>query len=506
MSKSLDDILSEYFQPEKLKAAFEAYERQKTDFLQQGEPKVQMGVDGISYQTFKKELDLRCQLLSNRLLKGTYQFYTFRQIEKNKPSGGKRILSIATIRDVIVQKVLYDAIYHEIEKDFQVTPILDKVSCAYRKGKSAPYAASLIHHYIKQGFIFALDADIVKFFDRLSHEYLFRIIESKFGQDTLTSKLLKRFIKAGGLPYKNQDGQIYGYRFFHLHKPILNNQRIIRTQGIPQGGVLSGMLANLYLHEFDCWVINDLSKKYPLRYVRYADDFIILLKQKEFIPLVHQEVAQKLQDIKLELHPDESKTKYVDITQDFLEFVGFQFTLDHIKVKPANILRYHERIIKKINKEPSYKTGEIPKRRFRFFIKYVINRKVTGRGERICDVCGGVLGERVKSWMGFFAVITDIQQIRELDKLIRKEVSQHFYKKYKLRLKKSDFKKAGLISLEQEYYRLRKRKSCSCEKSNCSSNQIDGSNAVHDRDVRQTLCCKFIWNFVEKMFKKLFAL
>ncbi|MEJ1935178.1 hypothetical protein WDZ92_33705, partial [Nostoc sp. NIES-2111] len=116
------------------------------------------------------------------------------------------------------------------------------------------------------------------------------------------------------------------------------------------------------------------------------------------------------------------------------------------------------------------------------------------------------LGERVKSWMGFFAVITDIQQIRELDKLIRKEVSQHFYKKYKLRLKKSDFKKAGLITLEQEYYRLRKRKSCSCEKSNCSSSQIDGSNAVQHRDVRQTLCWKFIWNFVEKMFKKLFAL
>ncbi|WP_335111845.1 hypothetical protein [Nostoc sp.] len=173
-----------------------------------------MGVDGISYQTFKKELDLRCQLLSNRLFKGTYQFYTFREIEIPKPSAGKRVLSIATIRDVIVQKVLYDAIYKEIEKDFQATPRLNKVSCAYRKGKSAPYAASLIHHYIKQGFIFALDADIVKFFDRLSHEYLFEIIERKFGQDTLTNKLLRRFIKTGGLPHRNQHGKTYGYRFF----------------------------------------------------------------------------------------------------------------------------------------------------------------------------------------------------------------------------------------------------------------------------------------------------
>ena len=128
-----------------------------------------------------------------------------------------------------------------------------------------------------------------------------------------------------------------------------------------------------YLHEFDCWVINDLAKKYPLRYVRYADDFIILLKQKELIYLVHHEVAQKLQDIKLQLHTDESKTKYVDISQEFLEFVGFQFTLEYIKIKPANILKFQERIVKKINKEPSYKTGQDFKHRFNFFIKYVID-------------------------------------------------------------------------------------------------------------------------------------
>ncbi|MBH8563749.1 hypothetical protein I8748_16385 [Nostoc sp. CENA67] len=169
-------------------------------------------------------------------------------------------------------------------------------------------------------------------------------------------------------------------------------------------------------------------------------------------------------------------------------------------------MRFQQKIIEKINEESAYKTGRIPKRRFRFFIKYVINRKVTGRGEQICNVCGGVLGERVKSWMGFFMVITDIQQIRELDKWIRKEVSQHFYRKYKLRLKKSDFKKAGLITLEQEYYRLRKRKSCSCGKCNYSSGLINDSNPVQDTEVRQPLCWNFICNIIERIFKNLFAL
>ncbi|TVP60097.1 MAG: hypothetical protein EA343_18350 [Nodularia sp. (in: Bacteria)] len=283
MSNYLDDVLVEYFQPEKLKAAFEEYEKNKTDFFNPDEIKVQMGADGISYQTFKKELDLRCQLLSNRLLKGTYQFYTFREVAVPKPSGGTRCLSIATIRDVIVQKVLYEAIYNEVERDFQATKILDKVSCAYRKSKSAPYAASLIHRYIKQGFVFALDADIVKFFDKISHHRLIEIIKQKFGEDSLATKLLIRFIRTGGVYYKNKRNQTY---FFHHRKPTKLKRRIIRIEGIPQGGVLSGMLANLYLHEFDCWVINDLSKRYPLRYVRYADDFVILLKEQKNIPLV----------------------------------------------------------------------------------------------------------------------------------------------------------------------------------------------------------------------------
>jgi retron-type reverse transcriptase len=402
-----------------------------------------------------------------------------------KPSGGTRCLSIATIRDVIVQKVLYEAIYNDIEKDFQATNQLDKVSCAYRKGKSAPFAASLINRYIKQGFVFALDADIVKFFDKISHHRLINIIKQKFGEDSLATKLLIRFIRTGGFYYKNKRNQTY---FFHHHKPTKLKRRIIRTEGIPQGGVLSGMLANLYLYEFDCWVINDLSKRYPLRYVRYADDFVILLKEQENIPLIHQEVAQKLKDIELELHTDERKTKQVDIEKDFLEFVGFQFTLEHIRIKSQNIQRFQTRILEKIAKEPSYNFDRllflIPgslnnyEIRFRRFINGIINKKVLGRGEEICSVCNGVIGERVKSWMGFFMVVTDIQQIRDLDKWMRKEICKHFYKTYQIRLQKSDFKAVGLVTLEKEYYRLHKRKICSCEQSNCLTNPTIDSESI----------------------------
>lgn len=464
MSKSLDDLLVEYFQPEKLKAAFKAYEEAKTDLFE-STIKVPMGADGISYETFARELDCRCKLISNRVLKGKYQFYPFRQIDKPKPSGGERILSIATIRDVLVQKILYDALYNEVEKKFQATPKLDKVSCAYRKRKSAPYAATLIHRYVQQGFIFALDADIVKFFDKIPHPELIALIEENFGRDTLATNLLRRFVKTGGLSYKDERGKPRPKSFFHHEKP--NRKLILRTQGIPQGGILSGMLANFYLHEFDCWVVNELSSKYDLHYVRYADDFVILLKESSVVSLVHEEVNQRLQSMKLELHGD-PKTKHVDIAKNPLEFVGFQFTPKNIKVKPDNINKFKNRVLEKICKEPFYHSGKNPKRRLKAFIQNAINRKVLGRGEEICPLCSGVIGERLKSWIGFFAVVTDIEQLHELDKWIRREVSAHFYKTYQIRLKRSDFKTAGLASLEQEYYRFHKRKNCSCEPSNLS--------------------------------------
>ncbi|MDJ0737210.1 MAG: hypothetical protein QNJ47_24620 [Nostocaceae cyanobacterium] len=166
MSNNLDEKLLSYFQPENLIDAFNAYEEAKTDFgnipfwqiylfmwsvksrsyslmryissklrcssdLFQKTVKFPWGADGISYETFKRELDLRCKLISNRIQKGTYQFYPFRELDIKKPdgkkkmllvkspsggkkvssivtirSGGKRILSIATIRDVLVQKIL----------------------------------------------------------------------------------------------------------------------------------------------------------------------------------------------------------------------------------------------------------------------------------------------------------------------------------------------------------------------------------------------------------------
>ena len=477
MTELIDQNLREYFQPERIQMVFNQYEIAKQDYFDPSVVKISMGADGISHKTFKKELEQRCAFISNRVLNGTYQFYPFREVSIQKPSGGERILSIATIRDILVQKLLYEALYNEVESKFRATSQLDRVSCAYRKQKSAPYAATLIHRYIKQGYQFALDADIVKFFERIPHPELFKLIEDLFGQNTLASKMLKRFINAGGTPSKDVCGKS---KKFHHYKP--NRQEIRRTEGLPQGGILSGMLANLYLHSFDRWIVDDLSHRYSLRYVRYADDFIFLLKKQSEIALVHQDVFQKLQDLQLELHSLESgKTRYVDIYKNGLDFVGFHFSTEHIKVGNRNIQRFKDRISEKIKKEQNNKFGLNSRYRLKRFIINVINRKIVGCGEEICSLCNGVKGEKVRSWIGFFSTITDVKQLHELDKWIRVEIGTYFWRRYGISISRADFRRVGLASLEQEYYKIYKRQMCKCAiSSECDRNLTIYSNRSID--------------------------
>jgi len=452
MSYSIDLKLKANFKPDSIFQAFEQYENAKRDIFCESKVEICMGADGISYETFKNELRLRSNLISKRVVKGTYQFYPFREIKVPKAPAGERVLSIASIRDVIVQKLLYKTIYEDLEKKFGSSFELDNASWAYRQGKAIQVAVSKVHNYIKKGYRFVLDADIVKFFDNIPHQDLFILIEKTFGENSLTTNLVKKFIKTGGTKSLGQQ------KLFHKRKAT----RKSRTIGIPQGGVLSGALANLYLHSFDCWVIEKLSRRVDLRYVRYADDFIILLRQESDLLIVHEEVKAQLASLKLELHGLGTKTRHIDIINDGLSFIGFCFDGQVIRIKEDNIKRFQKRIQDKIRAEHSYNFRGCKEKRFELFIGKVINRKILGSGRGVCSTCGGLTEEKMRSWISFFPATTDLNQLRELDKWIRQAVSQYFWKNYQLSLKRCDFRNARLASLEQEYYRLRKQVICEC--------------------------------------------
>src|SRR5690606_32987000 len=141
------------------------------------------------YQHFKNKQDHQITSIIKRLHRGNYYFYPFREIIVSKDpkikspyqalkKGKERILSVASIRDVLIQKVLYEFLYPFAESKFSSLPL---VSFAYRKGLNAPKAARKVYEHIQEGYSYALDGDIRKFFDKIPHDKLVETLKDFLG-------------------------------------------------------------------------------------------------------------------------------------------------------------------------------------------------------------------------------------------------------------------------------------------------------------------------------------
>lgn len=468
MKKNLDDIFRKSLTAERLQEEFKIYKHIKTDDWEDpNSPKVkiQMGADGVDWQNFEKQQEHLTNNMVKRLLEGKYLFYPLREhiVSKDpsiknpiraKKQGKHRVLSIASIRDVLVQKVIYDVIYERAETLFNDLP---EVSFGYRKGYSAPLAAKKVYEYINQGYVHVLDADIKKFFDRIPHNKLFEKIESFANDSNIVKTLLKRFIKVRRVKWEFYRGKLWKFRRLRV-------KSIPRVEGIPQGGILSGLLANLYLHEFDKWACGLYNDGWDLRYVRYADDFVILLKNNNNISLLKEKVREQLDNMGLELHTDPKKTRTIDLTKkgNYVEFVGFTISETGIRVKKQNVQKFKIRINEILNK---YKINDE-----KSFDKLVwrLNCKILGNyaKKRICENCG--LPETRRSWLDFFLTITDVQQLKGLDYWLRKNLHNKYYNETGKRLSRKALKNNKLPSLAKKYYELRKEKEksvkyCECE-------------------------------------------
>ncbi|MEC0232145.1 reverse transcriptase domain-containing protein [Paenibacillus alba] len=478
---SLDCILLSESNQENIKKEFELYKLAKTDDL--CEPpiiKMPLGVDGVTCEHFLSDFENRTLGIHKRISKGKYKFKPFREEIKSKDAKIKskvlamelnkyRILSIACIDDVLTQKIIYKILSRFTEDTvFKET---NDLSYAYRPNKSAPQAAKKLYEYMKDGYLYALDADIEKFFDKIPHNELMSNVVNLLGENKLLIKYIKRFIKAPRVEYNTYNGNA---TLFQSKIPQITK----RLAGVPQGGILSGLLANIYLHQFDMWIKSDLNNRFDVKYVRYADDFVILCKSEESIIGIRTEVAKFLRSIKLSLHPDEKKTKIVNLTRkkSAVEFVGFSISPTGIRIKTANLLRFKSRI-----KELIYDDITLDKN-FRKGI-HRINYKVIGNelANRYCINCG--LREPRRSWLDYFVTLTDIQQLKSLDLFIRTEIYKYTKFRYKINLSKNDLILYGLFSLEKTYYRFRKeimspQSYCSCSTENKSFKRIKSSRYV----------------------------
>ncbi len=239
------------------------------------------GVDRESWEDFAQQgVEKQLYVIWNRLSSGSYHPSAVREIEIPKKNGKLRRLGVPTVRDRIAQEVVRN--YMEIKIDH----LFHEHSYGYRPVKSSHEALEEVHkNCLEKDWV--IDLDISNFFDELDHGLMLKAVEHVIG-DKWVSMYVERWLKAKG---EKADGERYA-----------------REKGTPQGGVISPLLANLYLHfTLDYW----LEKHYPtVPFVRYADDVILHCGSKEEAEQVLKAVHDRVKEVGLSLNHEKTRLVY----------------------------------------------------------------------------------------------------------------------------------------------------------------------------------------------------
>lgn len=252
---------------------WEAYKRVKSN---QGAA----GVDGQSIQEFDQNRDRNLYKIWNRMSSGTYFAPPVRAVSIPKKAGGERILGVPTISDRIAQSVVTMLLEPRMEKVFHPD------SYGYRSGKSAHDALSVTRRRCWE-HDWVLEYDIRGLFDNIDHELLLKALHHHCDEPWV-HLYVRRWLVA---PMQRQDGQL-----------------VKRTIGTPQGGPLSPLLANLFLHyALDNWLATNYA---GIPFCRYADDGILHCSSFEQAASMRRQLASRLRDCGLELHPLKTRIVY----------------------------------------------------------------------------------------------------------------------------------------------------------------------------------------------------
>lgn len=238
------------------------------------------GVDGQSIAEFETRVKDNLYRLWNRMSSGSYFPPPVRTVTIPKADGGERKLGIPTVSDRIAQMVVKSRLEPVVD------PLFHPDSYGYRPGKSALEAVGQTRQRCWK-LDWVIDLDIKGFFDNIDHDLLMRAVK-KHAKEKWVVLYIERWLKA---PAQAEDGHVTE-----------------RGKGTPQGGVVSPLLANLFLHyAFDRW----MQRTYPqLPFERYADDAIVHCRTEAEAQEVQRAIAVRMQECRLELHPEKTKIVY----------------------------------------------------------------------------------------------------------------------------------------------------------------------------------------------------
>jgi RNA-directed DNA polymerase len=271
------------------------------------------GIDGVIIKEFGQFLNDNLTTLAEELQSGQYQPQSVKRVLIPKPgSQEQRPLGIPTVRDRVVQAAVLQVIEPLFETRFAGN------SYGFRPGRSAKDALRLVDTRLKDDCVHVVDADIKAYFDTIPHEPLLELVRMRV-HDERVIRLIRSFLKAGVM---RDEAPLY-----------------LPEEGTPQGGVISPLLANIYLDPLDQVMVEQ-----GLEMVRYADDFVILCYRRKEAEAALDMVKEWMAAAGLMLHT--SKTHIVDMSQpgDSFEFLGYHFEQDRCSPREKSVEKLKESV------------------------------------------------------------------------------------------------------------------------------------------------------------------
>ncbi|WP_059103721.1 group II intron reverse transcriptase/maturase [Shouchella shacheensis] len=268
------------------------------------------GVDKVTIKGYEAKLEDHLEVLQQKLKEKSYRPKPVRRKMIEKENGKMRPLGIPTVEDRVVQAAIRNILEPIFEEDF--------LPCSYgfRPNISAHMALDQVSKHLREGYEYVIDADLQSYFDTIPHDLLETQIRRRV-TDGSVIQLIKQFLKAGVM-----EGDLYE------ETPL----------GAPQGGVLSPLISNIYLHQLD-----QRMTERGHRIVRFADDFVILCRSQKGAERVMKNVTRYLEnDLGLTLHP--TKTKVVDVKEESFTFLGFEFYKHIRRIDPKKEAKFKKRV------------------------------------------------------------------------------------------------------------------------------------------------------------------
>lgn len=325
------------------------------------------GIDGLRIEDFPAYARDQWPAIRQSLIDGRYQPSPVRRVSIPKPDGGERALGIPTVTDRVIQQAIAQV----------MTPIFDpefsESSYGFRPKRSAHGALKQAKADIKAGHRIAVDLDLAKFFDNVDHDILMARVARRISDKRLLA-LIGRYLRAG----------------------VLINDSIQSSElGTPQGGPLSPLLANILLDDLD----RELEGR-GHRFVRYADDLMVLVKSERAGQRVKANLTTYL-GRRLKLPVNEKKSQVAKIDQ--CVFLGFTFRRGKLRWSDAAFADF------------KYRLRELTGRSWGVSMQYRFEK----------------LGQYLRGWMGYFGISEYYRPIPELDEWLRRRVRMCYWKQWR---------------------------------------------------------------------------